>query len=103
MGRFLKEHNPQVQVVAVEPAESPLLATGNAGSHKIQGIGANFVPGNFDRAVVDEFLTIASDKAIETAREAAAQEGLLVGISSGANLAAAAVLAARPELSLIHI
>lgn len=97
VGRFLKEHNPQVQVVAVEPAESPLLATGNAGSHKIQGIGANFVPGNFDRAVVDEFLTIASDKAIGTAREAAAQEGLLVGISSGANLAAAAVLAARPE------
>lgn len=97
VGKFLKERNPQVKMVVVEPAESPLLATGNAGPHKIQGIGANFVPGNFDRSVVDEYLTVSSDQAIEVARAAAAQEGLLVGISSGANLAAAATLAARPE------
>lgn len=96
-GKFLKEKNADVQVVAVEPAESPLLATGQAGSHKIQGIGANFVPGNFNRSVVDEYLTVTSEKAIEVARAAAAKEGLLVGISSGANLAAAAELATRPE------
>ncbi|MCV0021845.1 pyridoxal-phosphate dependent enzyme, partial [Mobiluncus curtisii] len=99
VGKFLKEQNPEVWVVAVEPAESALLSTGQAGAHKIQGIGANFVPDNYDRATVDEVMTVTSDDAIETARKAAAQEGLLVGISSGANLAAAAALAARPEFA----
>ncbi|MST50208.1 cysteine synthase A [Mobiluncus porci] len=97
VGKFLKEKNPAVQIIAVEPAESSLLANGKAGGHKIQGIGANFVPGNFDRSVVDEYLTIPSEVAISTARYAASKEGLLVGISSGANLAAAAELAGRPE------
>lgn len=97
VGKFLKEKNPAVQIIAVEPAESSLLANGKAGGHKIQGIGANFVPGNFDRSVVDEYLAIPSEVAISTARYAASKEGLLVGISSGANLAAAAELAGRPE------
>lgn len=95
VGKFLKEQNPQVRIIAVEPAESPLLATGKAGSHQIQGIGANFVPGNYDASVVDEFLTVPSQTAIDTARKVAAKEGLLVGISSGANLAAAAEVASR--------
>lgn len=99
VGKFLKEQNPNVRVVAVEPAESALLSTSQAGAHKIQGIGANFVPDNYDRATVDEVMTVNSDDAIETARKAATQEGLLVGISSGANLAAAAALAARPEFA----
>lgn len=99
VGKFLKEQNPEVWVVAVEPAESALLSTGQAGAHKIQGIGANFVPDNYDLATVDEVMTVTSDDAIETARKAAAQEGLLVGISSGANLAAAAALATRPEFA----
>lgn len=99
VGKFLKEQNPEVWVVAVEPAESALLSTGQAGAHKIQGIGANFVPDNYERATVDEVITVTSNDAIETARKAATQEGLLVGISSGANLAAAAALAARPEFA----
>lgn len=98
-GKFLKERNPEVWVAAVEPAESALLSTGQAGAHKIQGIGANFVPENYNSATVDEVMTVASDDAIAMARKAATQEGLLVGISSGANLAAAATLAARPELA----
>lgn len=99
VGKFLKEQNPEVWVVAVEPAESALLSTGQAGAHKIQGIGANFVPDNYDSAIIDEVMTVTSDDAIVTARKAATQEGLLVGISSGANLAAAAELAARPEFA----
>lgn len=99
VGRFLKEQNHKVWVAAVEPAESALLSTGQAGAHKIQGIGANFVPDNYNSATVDEVMTVTSDDAIETARKAATQEGLLVGISSGANLAAAAELAARPEFA----
>lgn len=99
VGKFLKEQNPEVWVVAVEPAESALLSTGQAGAHKIQGIGANFVPDNYDSATVDEVMTVTSDDALEMARKAATQEGLLVGISSGANLAAAAELAARPEFA----
>lgn len=99
VGKFLKEQNPEVWVVAVEPAESALLSTGQAGAHKIQGIGANFMPDNYDSATVDEVMTVNSDDAIEMARKAATQEGLLVGISSGANLAAAAELAARPEFA----
>lgn len=98
-GRYLKAQNPAVRVVAVEPAASPLLSEGRAGAHGIQGIGANFVPGTFDRAVVDEILTVTDEEAFETARALARLEGLLVGISSGAAAAAAASLAARPDMA----
>ena len=96
-GAALKAHNPDVRVIAVEPAESAILSGGAPGPHKIQGMGANFVPDNFDRDVVDEVLTVDAPTAVEWARKAATQEGLLVGISAGANLAAAAQVAARPE------
>lgn len=96
-GKRLKEANPAVKVVAVEPATSPLLSEGKAGKHKIQGIGANFVPKNYDADVVDEVLTITDDEAFSAARELASLEGLLVGISSGAAAAAAVKLALRPE------
>ena len=98
-GRYLKAQNPAVRVVAVEPAASPLLSEGRAGAHGIQGIGANFVPETFDRAVVDEILTVTDEEAFETARALARLEGLLVGISSGAAAAAAARLAARPDMA----
>lgn len=98
-GRYLKAQNPAVRVVAVEPAASPLLSEGRAGAHGIQGIGANFVPETFDRAVVDEILTVTDEEAFETARALARLEGLLVGISSGAAAAAAATLAARPDMA----
>jgi cysteine synthase A len=97
VGQVLKERKPGVKIVAVEPAESPLLTEGKAGPHKIQGIGANFVPAILDQSVIDEVLPQSSDTAIEWARRAAKEEGLLVGISSGAALAAAGELAARPE------
>jgi cysteine synthase len=97
VGQVLKERKPEVQIIAVEPAESPLLSQGTAGPHKIQGIGANFVPEVLDRSVIDEVFPITSEDAIATARRAATQEGLLVGISAGAALEAAARVAARPE------
>ena len=97
VGRYLKEKNPRVQIVAVEPAASPLLSGGKAGSHGLQGIGANFVPKNFDRSVVDEVLPVWEKDAYAAARLLAASEGLLVGISSGAALHAACELARRPE------
>lgn len=96
-GRYLKEQNPDLLAVAVEPAESPLLSQGIAGPHKIQGIGANFVPGNLDRSIVDEVITVTSERALEVAREIARTEGLLVGISTGSNVAAAIEMANRPE------
>ena len=96
-GRYLKQQKPEVTVVAVEPAESAILSGGQAGPHKIQGIGANFIPNTLDRDVVDEVIPVTSDDAIAVAREAAAREGLLVGISSGAALKAAQQLAERPE------
>lgn len=96
-GHYLKKQNPNVQVIAVEPAESPLLSTGTAGSHKIQGLGANFVPDVLDTEVYDEIITVASQDAIEVARRAAHEEGLMVGISSGAALKAAIEVAAREE------
>lgn len=96
-GRRLKEYNPQVKAIAVEPASSPLLTTGKAGKHKIQSIGANFVPQTYDASVVDEVITITDDEAFAASREAAREEGLLVGISSGAALASAIKLAQRPE------
>ena len=97
--RFLKEKNPQLLTVAVEPAESQVLAGGASGPHGIQGIGANFVPGNFDRSLVDEIMPVSSDDALATARLLARGLGLLVGISSGAAAHAALAIAARPELA----
>ncbi|MBQ8296105.1 MAG: cysteine synthase A [Clostridia bacterium] len=97
VGRYLKEQNPQIKVVAVEPAKSPLLSQGKAGSHGIQGIGANFVPTVLDRGVYDEVLTVTDEEAFDMARALGKQQGLFVGISSGAAYAAALKLANRPE------
>ena len=96
-GRYLKSQNPDVKVVAVEPAGSPVLSEGHAGAHKIQGIGAGFVPDTLDMSVYDEVIAVADEDAFETGRELAAKEGLLVGISSGAAVWAASQLAQRPE------
>ncbi len=97
--RALKRHNPEVHIVAVEPSASPLLQGGKAAPHKIQGIGANFIPQNYDSSVVDEVMGIGDDEAFAAAREVAVTEGLLVGISSGAALCAARRLAGRPEFA----
>ena len=96
-GAYLKEQSPSVRVVAVEPADSPVLSEGRSGSHGIQGIGAGFVPETLDTDVYDEVITITNEEAFEAGRELAAHDGLLVGISSGAAIAAAAKLAQRPE------
>ena len=96
-GKRLKELNPNIKVVAAEPASSPVLSGGQPGPHKIQGIGAGFVPKTYDGAVIDEVITIDNDDAILTSRQLAATEGLLVGISAGASVAAARQLAQRPE------
>ena len=97
VGKYLKEQNPDIKVVAVEPEASPLLSKGQAGPHKIQGIGANFVPDTLDREIYDEIITVPNDEAILTARNAAKEEGFLIGISAGAALWASKVLANRPE------
>lgn len=97
VGKRLKELKPQVQIVAVEPADSPVLSGGNSGPHKIQGIGAGFIPATFDAAVVDKIIPVSNDDAIRTSRELAKTEGLLVGISSGAAVYAALQLAELPE------
>lgn len=97
VGRYLKEQNPAVQIVAVEPETSPLLSTGVAGPHKIQGIGANFVPDILDRSLLDEVMTISNEDAYAATKALAKTEGMLVGISSGAAVHAATVLAGRPE------
>ena len=97
VGAALKKHNPAVKVVAVEPTDSPVLSGGAPGAHKIQGIGAGFVPKNYNPAVVDEILQVTNDDAIRAGRELAKLEGLLVGISSGAAVSAATRLALLPE------
>lgn len=97
IGRALKMRNPDVKIIGVEPASSPLLTEGKSGPHKLQGIGANFVPKIFDRSVVDEIIPVSNEAAGDTARQAALQEGMLVGITSGAALYAALELAKREE------
>lgn len=99
VGRYLKSKNPDLYLVAVEPADSPVLSEGHAGPHKIQGIGANFVPEVLDRELLDEVITATNEESVETARKLATEEGLLVGISSGANVSAALKLADRPEFA----
>lgn len=96
-GKRLKELNPNIKVVAVEPADSPVLSGGAPGPHKIQGIGAGFVPGTYNASIVDEIIPVSNDDAILTSRKLAASEGLLVGISSGAAAYAALLLAQKPE------
>lgn len=97
VGEVLKQKNPNIKIVAVEPADSPVLSGGNPGPHKIQGIGAGFVPGILNTKIYDEIILVKNDDALETGRELAKVEGLLVGISAGANVFAARQLAERPE------
>lgn len=97
IGKRLKDYNPDIKVVAVEPASSPVLSGGKSGPHKIQGIGAGFVPLIYDESVIDEVVCVENDDAILTGRQLASEEGLLVGISSGAAVYAATLLAQRPE------
>ncbi len=97
VGEYLKKQNPEIQIVAVEPATSPVLSKGTAGAHKIQGIGAGFVPEALNTEIYDEIITIENDAAFEGGKEIAATEGILVGISSGAAFVAAKELAKRPE------
>lgn len=97
VGKRLKEFNSAIKVVAVEPFDSPVLSGGKPGPHKIQGIGAGFVPGTFDRSVVDEVMTVKADDAIRTSRELMLKDGVFAGISSGANVWACLQVAARPE------
>ena len=97
IGEYLKEKNPDIKVVAVEPSDSPLLSGGKAGPHKIQGIGANFVPSLLNTEIYDEVMTVEADEAFDTAKTLAKKEGILVGISSGAALSAAIKLSQRDE------
>jgi cysteine synthase len=99
VGTMLRERSPETLVVAVEPASSPVLSGGNPGPHKIQGIGAGFVPAILDRSVVDETIAVSDEDALETARLAALREGVLAGISAGANIRAALEVAARPRMA----
>ena len=99
VGRYLKEQNPDVRIIAVEPAASPLLSEGHAGPHAIQGIGANFVPGALDTSIYDEIITVPDDAALDAMRALATTEGLLCGISSGAAAWAAKAAAARSEFA----
>jgi cysteine synthase A len=97
VGELLKKRNPALRIIAVEPADSPVLSGGKPGPHKIQGIGAGFVPAVLNRSVIDEIMTVRHEDAGETAKRLAREEGILAGISSGANLWAALQVARRPE------
>lgn len=97
IAKFLKSKNPNIKAIAVEPESSPLLSKGNAGAHKIQGIGANFIPENLDKSLIDEVIAVSNEDAFDASRNLARYEGLLVGISSGANVYASSVVAARKE------
>jgi cysteine synthase len=97
VARFIKPKNPNFKAIAVEPADSPVISGGNPGPHKIQGIGAGFIPKNLDTSLVDETITVSNEEAFQWARRLAKEEGIMAGISSGANICAAAKLAARPE------
>ncbi len=99
VGTVLRERSPETLIVAVEPASSPVISGGVPGPHKIQGIGAGFVPGVLDRSVIDEILSVSDEDALDTARLAAQKEGVLAGISAGANVKAALEVAARPEMA----
>jgi len=98
-GRFLKAQNPNFKAIAVEPTDSPVIGGGAPGPHKIQGIGAGFIPGNLDLSILDETVTVSNEEAFLWARKLAKEEGIMAGISSGANMCAAAKLAARPEMA----
>ena len=97
--RYLKSKNADFKAIAVEPVDSPVISGGSPGPHKIQGIGAGFIPGNLDTALVDEVLQVSNEEAFQWARKLAKEEGIMAGISSGANMCAAAKLAARPEMA----
>lgn len=97
VGKYLKEQNPEIKIIAVEPAESPVLSGGSARSHKIEGIGANFIPLNFDKYIVDEIIAVSGENAIKTSRTLAISEGILAGVSSGAALYAGVKLSLRKE------
>ena len=96
-GKFLKEKNPDIQIVAIEPASSPLVTEGKAGPHKIQGIGANFIPDNFQQEYVDEVITVTDDDALTMMKKLATTEGVLAGVSAGAAVCGALTIATRPE------
>lgn len=97
-GKFLKEMNPDCQIIAVEPVGSPMISEGTKGPHKIQGIGAGFIPGNLDTDLIDDVVTIENDTAFGTAKHVAAEDGVPIGISSGAAVAAALIVGARPNM-----
>jgi cysteine synthase A len=97
VARFIKPKNPNFKAIAVEPVDSPVISGGNPGPHKIQGIGAGFIPKNLDTSLVDETITVSNEEAFQWARRLAKEEGIMAGISSGVNMCAAAKLAARPE------
>ena len=97
VGRYLKEQNPDIRIIGVEPTGSPLISQGHAGPHDLQGIGANFIPENLDRNVFDEIVTVENEEAYEMGRKMAREEGVLVGISAGAAVCAAVKVGKRPE------
>lgn len=97
-GAYLKEKNPEVKIIAIEPKNSPLISQGKSGSHGLQGIGANFIPDTLNKDILDEIITVSEEDAYSAARQMAQKEGILIGISSGATLYAATVVAKRPEM-----
>ena len=98
VGRYIKPKNSSFKAIAVEPADSPVISGGQPGPHKIQGIGAGFIPNNLDTSLVDDVITVTNEESFEWARRLAKEEGIMGGISSGANMCAAAQVAARPEM-----